>query len=61
MSINEIKGAPKKHTHHQMELRKGSGPHPYQLWCTVCNKHVQWISAIDALKITGKYCYATNC
>lgn len=54
-----IKGHAATCTNHQMELRKGSGPHAYQLWCTVCNKHVQWISAVDALKITGKYCYGS--
>ena len=54
-----IKGHAATCTNHQMELRKGTGPHAYQLWCTVCNKHVQWISAVNALKITGKYCYGS--
>ena len=50
-----IKGIAQYCANHTVELRSGSGPHAYQLWCTVCNKHVQWISAVDALKITGKY------
>ena len=54
-----IKGHAASCTNHQIELRKGSGPHAYQLWCKVCNKHVQWISAVDALKITGKYSYGS--
>ena len=50
-----IKGIAAKCANHSVELRRGSGPHAYQLWCLVCNKHVQWISAVNALKITGKY------
>lgn len=50
-----IKGHAASCANHTVELRKGTGPHAYQLWCLVCNKHVQWVSAVNALKITGKY------
>tara|TARA_R110000787_G_scaffold220304_1_gene329080 strand:+ start:525 stop:689 length:165 start_codon:yes stop_codon:yes gene_type:complete len=47
-----IKGVASKHSTHQMEVRKGKGPHEYQLWCKACNKHVQWVNAKQAMKIT---------
>ena len=46
-----IKGVAKKHSKHQMELRKGTGPHAFKLWCKQCNKHVQWINNAQAIKI----------
>jgi len=32
-----------KHAKHQAEVRAGSGPHPGQLWCVKCNKHIVWL------------------
>jgi len=46
-----IKGIAQNCANHTVEIRPGSGPHAYQLWCLVCNKHVQWISASDAVKV----------
>ena len=43
-----------KCANHEMELRKGSGPHAYCLWCPICKKNRGWLSRRDALKITGK-------
>ena len=56
-----IKGIAQYCANHSVELRPGSGPHKYQLWCLVCNKNIQWISAADALKITMvKQCYGSR-
>lgn len=52
--MTEIRGSANWCRDHQMELRKGSGPHAYQLWCTECNKHVQWVSTRDAFYITRR-------
>lgn len=49
----EIKGVANKCRHHQMETRKGNGPHSYRLWCLTCNKHVQWISNRNAHRIVA--------
>ena len=55
-----IKGIAQRCANHSVELQQGNGPHAYQLWCTVCNKHVQWISASDAFYITRKPINTTN-
>jgi|TARA_R110002153_G_scaffold192011_1_gene345296 hypothetical protein len=49
-----IKGRLNACASHEQELRPGSGPHKYQLWCKVCNKHSQWVTVSDAFKI-AKY------
>ena len=55
-----IKGIAQYCANHSVELRPGSGPHAYQLWCTVCNKHVQWVSAKDAFHITRREINTVN-
>lgn len=45
-----IKGIAANCANHEVEIRPGSGPHNYQLWCKVCNKHIQWVSNKDAIK-----------
>jgi len=49
-----IKGIARHCATHEQELRPGSGPHRYQLWCKVCNKHTQWVNAKQAF-IIAKY------
>ena len=46
-----IKGRLSACAGHEQELRPGVGPHKYQLWCTVCNKHSQWLSGKQAVQI----------
>ena len=48
-----IKGIAAKCANHSVELRPGKGPHAYQLWCLVCNKHIQWVNNKQAIRITG--------
>lgn len=47
-----IKGRIASCAGHEQELRPGKGPHAYQLWCCVCNKHTQWLNANQAFRIT---------
>ena len=47
-----IKGRIALCAEHEQELRPGKGPHKYQLWCSVCNKHTQWLNANQAFKMT---------
>ena len=49
----DIKGTAQKCKDHSQELRPGSGPHAYRLWCKVCNKHTQWVNATQALAIAN--------
>lgn len=44
----DIKGTPNKCSEHSQEIRLGSGPHAYRLWCTECDKHTQWINQSQA-------------
>lgn len=46
-----IKGIAKNCANHSVEIRKGSGPHAFQLWCLVCNKHIQWVNNTQAIKV----------
>ena len=48
-----IKGIAKACSTHQVELRKGKGPHAFQLWCKVCNKHIQWVNNTQAIKVVA--------
>ena len=49
-----IKGHLNKCENHEQELRLGKGPHAYQLWCKVCNRHTQWLNAKQAV-VVDKY------
>lgn len=42
-----------RHAQHDVEVRAGKGPHPAQLWCTRCRKHVQWITQAQAELLKG--------
>jgi hypothetical protein len=46
-----IKGIAANCANHPVELRRGKGPHAFQLWCLVCNKHIQWVNNRQAIKI----------
>jgi hypothetical protein len=48
-----IKGIAKRCEHHPVELRKGVGPHAFQLWCKTCNKHIQWVNSRQAIKVVA--------
>ncbi len=36
-----------KHAKHETQVREGRGPHPGQLWCVKCKKHIVWLSQRD--------------
>lgn len=44
-----------KHDTHKMRIHlcKGQGPHYAALRCVSCNKHVQWLSKQDSLKMSA--------
>lgn len=44
----DIKGNAKDCSEHSQEIRSGSGPHAYRLWCKTCDKHTQWINQTQA-------------
>jgi len=33
-----------RHAQHETLVRAGRGPHPGELWCVKCSKHIQWIT-----------------
>lgn len=33
-----------RHATHEVIIRAGRGPHPGELYCKKCRKHVQWVS-----------------
>ena len=41
------------HDSHQIRvhLTKGNGPHYAALRCVDCNKHIQWITQVQSLKL----------
>lgn len=43
-----MKSPQQKHLDHQVVIAPGSGPHAYQLRCTECDAHIQWLSQVQA-------------
>ena len=39
----KINGSANKCRNHEMEIKRGKGPHAYKLWCKVCNKIRGWV------------------
>jgi hypothetical protein len=36
-----------EHLNHPAEMREGRGPHPAQLWCMRCNRHIKWMTPAE--------------
>ena len=51
--MKTIRTPQQRHAQHQVEVRPGSGPHPAQLWCRQCQRHVQWITQAQAELLKG--------
>ena len=46
----------KKHDNHptSIHLTRGHGPHYAALRCVRCNKHIQWLSRLDAEQLLSE-------
>ena len=38
-------------SNHPVYITQGRGPHAYQLKCSHCDKHLQWLSRQQAVKL----------
>lgn len=41
-----------RHHTHPVIVRPGRGPHPGELYCVQCEKHVQWLSRTHYTSLT---------
>ena len=51
--MKRLRTPAERHALHDVEVRPGKGPHPAQLWCRRCQKHVQWITRAQADLLKG--------